>query len=442
MNHDDFAERLRVAEGPVAPDPRFVDRLYVELAGELGLPSSRVRSLPRAHTRHRRSLALLAAAVLLAALAVALAIVGSRLLQGPVVVTGSGDWSTFRGDAARRGEGRDGPVGAPVLRWRFQANGTVPEQVVVFGELAYAASDDGVLHALDVQTGEERWSYVASEPPLKGPAVDDGMVYTFDGLGVLHALDATSGGERWQATQALASPTSTAIGDGMVFAGTGDGALVAFDAEDGTERWRVAISSTGTAYAPAFDEGVVFIAADGRGYVATDALDGTPMWSFDIGEYSGGTAVVADGMVYAFGSEPAGTGMLWALDRATGAERWRIEQPIFTPAVSSGVAYAGSVGLGVTAIDTLTGEPLWTFPTEGPARPLAVADGVVYVPADVERRVYALDAANGTELWRFDVDAQIWCCVAVAKGAVYVGTQLGGVYAIEGRVDPLTPTDR
>ena len=86
----------------------------------------------------------------------------------------------------------------------------------------------------------------------------------------------------------------------------------------------------------------------------------------------------------------------------------------------------------MSAFDATTGEPLWTFPVDGYARPLAVADGVVYVPADTERRVYALDAATGTELWRFDVDSGIDCCVAVADGAVYVGTFLGGVYAIEG----------
>jgi outer membrane protein assembly factor BamB len=61
-----------------------------------------------------------------------------------------------------------------------------------------------------------------------------------------------------------------------------------------------------------------------------------------------------------------------------------------------------------------------------------------YVPADAEHRVYAVDASTGTELWRFDVDSGIDCCVAVGGGAVYVGTFLGGVYAIGGDGHPLT----
>ena len=66
---------------------------------------------------------------------------------------------------------------------------------------------------------------------------------------------------------------------------------------------------------------------------------------------------------------------------------------------------------------------------------------MVYVPADAEHRVYALDAATGAERWHFDVDAGIWCCVSVGRGAVYVGTELGGVYAIAGSEDALAPKD-
>ena len=142
--------------------------------------------------------------------------------------------------------------------------------------------------------------------------------------------------------------------------------------------------------------------------------------------------MVVDGLAYVGASADDGAGRLWALDAATGTESWRIDQPIFSPAVADGIAYSGSDELGVFAIDTSTGELLWTFPVDGAARPLGVADGVVYVPADAEHRVYALDGATGAELWRFDVDSGIDCCIAVARRAVYVATLAGGVYSIGG----------
>ena len=237
------------------------------------------------------------------------------------------------------------------------------------------------------------------------------------------------------------TPSTPTVGDGAVYAGSGDGALVAIDATDGTERWRTSISTTGPARSPAFADGRVYVAADGGGFVAVDAADGTIDWRFDTGDLSLGSAVVADGVAYLGGTATDGRGMLWAIDSATGTERWHIEQPIFSPAVSGGVAYSGSDELGVFALDPSDGRQLWTFPVQGPARPLAVADGIAYVAAGGEHRVYALDARTGAERWRFDLDAEVWCCIGVAQGAVYVGTQVGGVYAIAGSENRPAPKD-
>ena len=115
MNDDDLTRQLREAEGPVAPSPRFADRLYADLAIELALPSARRRAMAPARQRPaRRGMTLMAAALLLVALGMVGAVLGASLLPRPVVVAPAGDWSGFRGDAARRGAGTDGPVGEPV----------------------------------------------------------------------------------------------------------------------------------------------------------------------------------------------------------------------------------------------------------------------------------------------------------------------------------------
>ncbi|MFO1401553.1 MAG: PQQ-dependent dehydrogenase, methanol/ethanol family [Steroidobacteraceae bacterium] len=70
-----------------------------------------------------------------------------------------------------------------------------------------------------------------------------------------------------------------------------------------------------------------------------------------------------------------------------------------------------------------------------------VVDGVMYT-SGVDGRVYALDARNGLEIWRFNpqVDAQVYrggCCdavnrgVAVWRGKVYVGAYDGRLYALD-----------
>ena len=169
-------------------------------------------------------------------------------------------------------------------------------------------------------------------------------------------------------------------------------------------------------------------------------------WRFDTGDAQTGTAGVIDGIAYIGGSGDGGGGLLWALDATTGEELWRIDEPIFTPAVADGVGYSGSVSGLITAFDTATGAIRWQETVEGTARPLAVADGVVYIPADAEQRVYALDAQTGDELWRFELDAGIDCCIAVAHGSVFVGTRSGAstrsaamAASLPGRRRPLRP---
>ena len=351
------------------------------------------------------------------------------------------DWPMFKGDAARSGEGADGPVGQPVLRWRYQADGPVNDNVSVVGDLAYASSDDGVLHALDVATGSEKWRFVATRSPVSGPAVVDGVVYVFDGAGTIFALDAGTGQERWHAAAPLDGPSHLTVGGGAVYAGTADGALVALDAMTGAERWRYTVSAAGDAvHSPAFADGIVYVGGDSGGFVAVDASSGELVWHLDTGEYATGTAVVADGIAYVGALSDVATGRLWALDARTGASRWEVDEPLFSPAVSAGVAYSGSDSGLVAAHDTTTGSELWRFQVQGTARPLGVAQGVVYVPADGEHRVYALDAASGSELWHFDVDGGNDCCVAVAHGSVFVGTALGGVYAIGGDGSTVAPS--
>ena len=364
----------------------------------------------------------------------------SAVAQGAAPPTSSADWPMFKGGAGRSGEGAEGPVGMPVLRWRYQAQGSVNANVSIVGDLVYASSTDGILHALDLASGTERWRFTPAHTPVSGPAVADGVVYAFDGVGTLFALDTASGQERWHAAAALNGPSNPTVGAGAIYVGTEDGMLVAIDSATGAERWRSTVAAQGgTVHSPAYADGMVYVSGDPGGLVAVEAATGKSVWHLDTSGYRTGTAVVAAGVAYIGGGADGDVGRLWAVDAHTGSALWEVDEPLFSPAVSEGTAYSGSESGLVAAHDTATGEELWRFQVQGAARPLAVADGVVYVPADAEHRVYALDTASGSELWHFDVDSGIDCCAAVAHGSVFVGTGLGGVYDIGGGGSATSP---
>jgi outer membrane protein assembly factor BamB len=376
-------------------------------------------------------------------------IVGILLIAGlaapatPILAAdASGDWPMFKGDAGRAGMGVDGPDSEPVVRWRYDAGAPITDNVAIVGDLVLAASNDGVLHALDIASSQVLWRY-APASLVSGPTVYQDSAYVFvDGNDLVSlGLDGEIG---WTTPDVGPGPTNPTVGDGAVYFGTADGDLVAVDAATGDERWRTQVDDTsGAVHRPAFADGRVHVASDGGGYVAVDAVDGDILWRFDTDAYATGTAVVSDGIAYIGAGAPEGR--LWALDAAAGEEIWRVDEAYSNPSIADGIAFAGSAALGVAAFDVATGDPIWVFPIEGVARPMAVAEGVVYVPADQERRLYAIDASNGDELWHMELDAGTDCCVAVADGAAFVGTWSGSLYAIgsvgdgRARVTPSTP---
>lgn len=71
----------------------------------------------------------------------------------------------------------------------------------------------------------------------------------------------------------------------------------------------------------------------------------------------------------------------------------------------------------------------WAFESHWSVRSSpAVVDGTVYVGID---DVHALDAATGREQWAFETDSMVHS-VTVVDGIIYIGSEDGIVYALDG----------
>ncbi len=129
--------------------------------------------------------------------------------------------------------------------------------------------------------------------------------------------------------------------------------------------------------------------------------------------------IVVDGTMY-FTTETRS----YAIDAATCAEKWRVERPLEHPSTLSvhrGFAYLdgrlfrGTTDGHVLALDAADGHTIWDHEIDvkapGMTMPMApiAADGRVFIgnaggdQVGVTGHVYALDAADGHVLWRFDV---------------------------------------
>jgi eukaryotic-like serine/threonine-protein kinase len=370
----------------------------------------------------------------------------------------------FRGGPAHTGEYRTRGVAAfGGLQWRVQTNGPVRSSPVIAGSTIYIGSGDGNVYAIDATTGAVRWRHATGAAVASTPAVSAGLVLVNGNDGRVRAVRATDGRLAWSAATGSPVPlkwghesgeiytSSPAVdGNGVVF-GSQDGHVYALDARTGRERWR--FRTGGRVYAsPAVAAGTVYVADQAGSVFALDLTSGRQIWRFategtrlNSADWGFDRTTVQSSPAVAGGAVYVGArdGFLYAIDRATGVQRWRHDHKVSwvnsSPAVSDGLVYAGtSDGQFVQAVDTATGEERWRAKTAGVvwASP-AVDNALVYV-GEGNGTMYALDKRTGQEAWRYRVGHRLLSSPLVNDGRLYFGSDDGGVYAVNAaRAEPL-----
>jgi eukaryotic-like serine/threonine-protein kinase len=115
--------------------------------------------------------------------------------------------------------------------WSFTAAGPIKVPAVA-GNTVYAASEDGVLHALNASTGTQLWSVAldAATDPLDpyDVSVADGVVYAVSADEAVAALSAATGKRLWSYQAGNSLQTTPVVANGIVYIGTGDGGVEAF----------------------------------------------------------------------------------------------------------------------------------------------------------------------------------------------------------------------
>lgn len=350
--------------------------------------------------------------------------------------SGGGSVSTYRGDAARTGAmPGPAPSGTPGVVWTFKAGAPIGSSAAVMDGIVYLLGNDGVVHALTLDNGVERWQAKLGADASASPLVAGELLIVGDSTGIVHALVLADGSSRWAlATDGPISGAAAADGHIAIVATKG-GSAYAIDISTGTIRWRTAVGGpVGSSVAIA--DGTVYLGA-GPNLTALALGDGKILWKQAVSKVGRvGTPTVAGGMVYAAtgldGSDRTVYGVV-ALDGATGAQRWRFVSPtqavIYTPAVVAGRAYIVGEDRRVTALDAKTGASIWTAPTEQVDEAVpAVVEGLVFVAGN-GGALNALDASTGAIRWTVPYRGVPYGPIVVG-GYVVVGTDIGTLYAI------------
>lgn len=298
-------------------------------------------------------------------------------------------WPCFQGNAAHTGVSND--ILLPPLRkvWSFRTDGLILSSPVVSSDVAYIASRDGCVYAIDATRGNRQWKVQTGDQIEASPTVHDGIVYIGSHDGHVYALDVTTGKIIWKTGLRQSTRSSVVVADGRLFVGDFAGRLSCLDARTGRSIWRAETRGEITSSPALFDGTVTVGSWDGEIY-AFDAVDGAPRWAFD-----------TDGPVAC------------------------------TPTIKNGIVCCGSDDANVYGIDLETGLARWQRPVGGYTRSSAAATDALFIMGCHDGWVYALDHDTGEIAWRAETAEEVLGSAVISGEIVYIGSIDGALYAIE-----------
>lgn len=284
----------------------------------------------------------------------------------------------------------------PEIKWDIDVGDGVQDYfsrlapAVAYGKV-FAASRDGIVVAIDQQTGKKIWEQdfanyenysfkkamlwysnrAVSAKISGGLSVAYQSVYFGTEDGYVYALEETTGELKWKVGVKGEVISAPAVDAGVVLVNTTSGHLIALNPENGEQKW-----VTESDVPPLTLRGVSAPAADSGG-----ALIGTPSGKLKV-------SILETGMV------------AWETQIASPSGATELERIVdidVKPLVFAGNVFVVSYNGTLSAVELRTGQVIWTR-EYGSYRNISIDGNRLFV-VDNSSNIFAIDRRSGVELW-------------------------------------------
>ncbi len=339
---------------------------------------------------------------------------------------------------------------------------------VYANETLYVAERHGNVKALNPDNGDEKWQqnfavfrdegYLSSfsrmwssgeSARLAGMAFGDGKLFIGSENGLVMALDADSGEVLWSATvpgEVLAAP---ALGEGILVVNTGAGSVFGLDAESGEQLWvqegdTPPLTLRGIS-SPVYSSGGALVGTPTGKLQVNIITSGAVAWETVIGKPSGATELerivdvdttplIYGGIAYTISYN----GTLAAVELRSGRIIWNREYGAYRDLTLQGNSlFVVDNKSNIYALDRRNGIELWSQSSlKGRSVTAAEPIGDYVVVGDNWGFVHWIDADSGKIVSRLDVggddeDEAVYVAPLRVKDDIIVVTRDGEVVSIK-----------
>ena len=303
------------------------------------------------------------------------------------------DWPMFRGNSLSQGLAKCALPERPALKWKYRIpDGAFESTPAIVGNIVYVGDLDGLIVALDLETGKEKWKERKAE------------------LGY------------------VASPT---IGKGRLYVGNIDGEFFCLDLQ-GKEQWKFNAEVEIASSANFYKDNVLFGTQAGELYCLS-ADKGKQVWKFEIQDQIRCSPTVVENRAFLAGCD--GALHVVDLDKGKSVATVPIDSPTCsTPAVLGDHAFFGTEAGEFLCVDWRKHKVVWRFadPKRGQAfRSCAAVSEEIVVIGGRSKRVYALNPKNGEQLWRFVGKADYDSSPVIAGDRIFVASTRGRLTSLD-----------
>ena len=303
--------------------------------------------------------------------------------------------------------------------------------VSVANGFGYFGDSTGVVK-FSLTTGKVVWKMQANNEVMTEPLVEKGMVFVGSGNMIfspkvtaswnkgknlirgtgknsIYGLSVTTGKVIWQYNTPGENMPTFVYSNGVVYVASGSDMVYALDSFTGKLLWSLHIPSFVSMSSPILYKNLLIFGGDVPHYVyAVNINTHKIQWRKRIYNDWGGTSdeSIAEykGIIYTINVNRANSKgvysqTIYALSATTGNTIWSYFE-----------------GLGTLPVNFSTGIP-------------TISKGIIYAGSPVTNYMYALNYKNGALLWKSKVSGSIKSCPTIYNGIVYVGDELGNIYA-------------
>lgn len=253
-------------------------------------------------------------------------------------------------------------------KWRLHIKDGSEGGAQMTDDILYFGAGDGLLYAVQSESGNVLWTYPLKAEGLARPLVKGGVVYVLGGNNVAHALNAKTGKLLWLYNRREASNISVRGGSqpglfgDLVLIGFSDGTLTGLNKSSGALVWETNLNRNkrfrDVDATPVIDGDSAYVSSYDGALYALNASDGRILWTVEDGGYE---EVLMQGNTLFYSSS---TGKTMAVDKHSGKVLWSRLNPngiATAPVLYKGVLMVGEMSGELRFLDSRTGELLNRF---------------------------------------------------------------------------------